>query len=98
MDDVTGEVIGHALERFMDAGARDASATPVIMKKGRPGFLVRVISLPGMSTRLAELMARESERSGYAASPRSTASSRIGLRKRWRSPSAGSEEGTVKLR
>ena len=34
-------------------------ATPVIMKKGRPGFLIRVISLPETSAQLAELMALE---------------------------------------
>lgn len=59
VDDVSGEVIAHAIARFMEAGARDATATPVIMKKGRPGFLIRVISLPETSTRLAELMALE---------------------------------------
>jgi hypothetical protein len=59
VDDVSGEVIAHALARFMEAGARDASVMPVIMKKGRPGFLVRVISLPESGARLAELMALE---------------------------------------
>jgi uncharacterized protein (TIGR00299 family) protein len=59
VDDVSGEVIAHALARFMEAGARDAVAVPVIMKKGRPGFLIRVISLPETSARLAELMALE---------------------------------------
>jgi pyridinium-3,5-bisthiocarboxylic acid mononucleotide nickel chelatase len=59
VDDVSGEVIAHAITRFMEAGARDASATPIIMKKGRPGFLIRVISLPATSMALAELMARE---------------------------------------
>ncbi|MDD1680743.1 MAG: nickel pincer cofactor biosynthesis protein LarC [Methanoregula sp.] len=59
VDDVSGEVIAHAIARFMEAGARDASATPVIMKKGRPGFLIRVISLPETSAQLAELMALE---------------------------------------
>jgi pyridinium-3,5-bisthiocarboxylic acid mononucleotide nickel chelatase len=59
VDDVSGEVIAHAIARFMEAGARDASATPIIMKKGRPGFLIRVISLPETSVRLAELMALE---------------------------------------
>jgi uncharacterized protein (TIGR00299 family) protein len=59
VDDVSGEVIAHAITRFMEAGARDASATPIIMKKGRPGFLIRVISLPETSQSLAELMARE---------------------------------------
>ena len=59
VDDVSGEVIGEALARFIAAGARDASATPIIMKKGRPGYLVTVISLPETSTGLARLMARE---------------------------------------
>jgi uncharacterized protein (TIGR00299 family) protein len=59
VDDVSGEVIAHALARFMGAGARDAAAVPVIMKKGRPGFLIRVISIPETSARLAELMALE---------------------------------------
>jgi len=59
VDDVSGEVIAHAIARFMEAGARDAAAVPVIMKKGRPGFLIRVISLPETSGRLAEVMALE---------------------------------------
>ncbi len=59
VDDVSGEVIAHAMTRFMEAGARDASAVPIVMKKGRPGFLIRVISLPATSGELAELMARE---------------------------------------
>jgi uncharacterized protein (TIGR00299 family) protein len=59
MDDVSGEVIGEALARFIAAGARDASATPIVMKKGRPGYLVTVIALPETSAALARLMARE---------------------------------------
>ncbi|MGA2120566.1 MAG: nickel pincer cofactor biosynthesis protein LarC [Methanoregula sp.] len=59
VDDVSGEVIAHAIARFMEAGARDASALPIIMKKGRPGFLIRVICLPAASLQLAELMAGE---------------------------------------
>jgi uncharacterized protein (TIGR00299 family) protein len=59
VDDVSGEVIAHALTQFMDAGARDASAIPIIMKKGRPGFLIRVICGEDASMRMAELMARE---------------------------------------
>ena len=59
VDDVSGEVIAHAIARFMDAGARDASAIPIVMKKGRPGYLIRVICLPETSTKIAELMATE---------------------------------------
>ena len=59
VDDVSGEVIAHTLARCMEAGARDASAIPIIMKKGRPGFLIRVICQHETSPGLAELMARE---------------------------------------
>ncbi|MDP3563289.1 MAG: nickel pincer cofactor biosynthesis protein LarC, partial [Methanoregula sp.] len=59
VDDVSGEVIAHTITRCMEAGARDASAIPIIMKKGRPGFLIRVISMKETSAALAELMARE---------------------------------------
>lgn len=59
VDDVSGEVIGNFLTRAMEEGARDASAIPILMKKGRPGHLIRVISLPNESTRLSELMALE---------------------------------------
>jgi len=59
VDDASGELIGEALARFMTAGARDASATPILMKKGRPGYLVTVIALPETSPALARLMAEE---------------------------------------
>jgi uncharacterized protein (TIGR00299 family) protein len=59
VDDVSGEVIAHAITRSLEAGARDASAIPIIMKKGRPGFLIRVICSGDLSVNLAEVMARE---------------------------------------
>ena len=59
VDDISGEVIAHVISRFMESGARDAGAMPIIMKKGRPGFLIRVISAPDKSAELAALMARE---------------------------------------
>jgi len=59
VDDASGEVIGEALARFMAAGARDASAIPILMKKGRPGYLVTVIAPPDSSAGLARLMAQE---------------------------------------
>lgn len=59
VDDVSGEVIAAALSTFMAAGARDACAVPVMMKKGRPGYLVRVICLTKTSADIARCMARE---------------------------------------
>jgi uncharacterized protein (DUF111 family) len=43
LDDVTGETLAHALEALVDDGALDAWVTPVLMKKGRPGYLVSVL-------------------------------------------------------
>jgi hypothetical protein len=59
VDDVSGEVIAHTIALCMEAGARDASTIPIIMKKGRPAFLIRVICQNDRSAILAELMARE---------------------------------------
>jgi len=59
VDDVSGELIAHTITRCMEKGARDASAIPILMKKGRPGFLIRVICAQDTSAKLAELMAQE---------------------------------------
>jgi uncharacterized protein (TIGR00299 family) protein len=59
LDDVSGEVIGRAVERLMEAGARDVSITPVFMKKNRPGQLISVIADKAKSEQLAELVMEE---------------------------------------
>ena len=43
VDDCTGEALGYTLERLMEAGARDASYSPIFMKKKRPGWQLNVI-------------------------------------------------------
>ena len=59
VDDVTPEVIAYAISRLMAAGARDASAIPSVMKKGRSGHLVRVISEPALTGSLAMILSEE---------------------------------------
>lgn len=59
VDDVSGEVIGYLLSLLMDAGARDACVIPVLMKKGRPGHMIRVICSQSDSTQIATIMAKE---------------------------------------
>jgi uncharacterized protein (TIGR00299 family) protein len=49
LDDVTGEVLAHAIEALFAAGAHDAWVTPVLMKKGRPGHTVSVLVDPALS-------------------------------------------------
>ncbi len=59
LDDVTGEVIGHAMESVMEAGARDVTVTPVFMKKNRPGHLMSVIADAERAEELAGVIIRE---------------------------------------
>jgi uncharacterized protein (TIGR00299 family) protein len=59
VDDVTPEIIAYTIARLMAAGARDASAIPSVMKKGRSGHLVRVISEPALTGSLAAILAEE---------------------------------------
>jgi uncharacterized protein (TIGR00299 family) protein len=44
LDDVSGEVVGHLIERLMKEGAKDASAIPALGKKGRSSILVKIIA------------------------------------------------------
>jgi hypothetical protein len=50
IDDLNPQIYDHVVERLFEAGARDVTLTPTIMKKGRPAVTVAV---------LAELSARE---------------------------------------
>jgi len=51
LDDLNPEFWPHVSERLMTSGALDVCLIPIQMKKGRPGFLLRVIGEP--ATRLA---------------------------------------------
>jgi pyridinium-3,5-bisthiocarboxylic acid mononucleotide nickel chelatase len=54
VDDATGEQLAHAVERLLASGAHDAWLAPVVMKKGRPGFVVHALCDP---VRVPELRA-----------------------------------------
>jgi len=44
VDDMTGEVAAHAIEALLAAGALDAWATPITMKKGRPALTIAALA------------------------------------------------------
>lgn len=59
VDNVSGEILGNLFDRLLKLGARDVTISPVTMKKGRPGQLIRVISLPHTSAVLAREIMKE---------------------------------------
>ncbi len=58
VDDATGEQLADAIASLLDAGAHDAWLTPVVMKKGRPGFVVHVLGDPASASRLRRVLRR----------------------------------------
>ncbi|HJJ42117.1 MAG TPA: nickel pincer cofactor biosynthesis protein LarC [Methanocorpusculum sp.] len=69
VDDISGEVLSHALSVIIREGARDASAVPAVMKKGRAGYLIKVICMPEDSVRLSKILAKETGSLGIRCMP-----------------------------
>jgi len=60
IDDMNPEFYGFLMEKLFQLGALDVSLNPLIMKKNRPGTLLRVIAEEKDSANLAEAILRES--------------------------------------
>jgi hypothetical protein len=60
LDDMAPNLIAALAEDLMAAGALDVSVTAVLMKKGRPGHLVSVMSPPELVAKLTEHLLRHS--------------------------------------
>lgn len=59
VDDVTGEVLAHTIAALLAAGAHDAWATPIVMKKGRPAHTVHALCDIARVARVREVMVAE---------------------------------------
>ena len=64
IDDMTGEDMGFAMERLLEAGAVDVSYAPVYMKKDRPGVVLTCLCRPEDADRLAREMLRHTSTFG----------------------------------
>ncbi|NOY40772.1 MAG: nickel pincer cofactor biosynthesis protein LarC [Planctomycetes bacterium] len=59
LDDVSGEMVGHCIEKLWEAGALDVAASSLQMKKGRPGTLLSVQCQPDDAEKIAGIVFRE---------------------------------------
>ena len=59
LDDLPGEMLGYALQRILDSGAKDVWVTPALFKKGRPGHVLHAICDLADSSKVTEVMIRE---------------------------------------
>ena len=59
VDDCAGEILGYAMERLLEAGARDVYFTPIYMKKCRPAYKISVLCQEGDIRRMEEILFRE---------------------------------------
>lgn len=80
IDDMNPQLYDHLVDRILEAGARDVTLTPTIMKKGRPAITVAILAEPALRDRIAEIMFAESSTIGI----RYEAVSRIKLAREFR--------------
>jgi hypothetical protein len=59
VDDVSGEVLAHVVDKIMSNGAKDVSIIPTITKKGRPSHIISVICEPDTTNHLLNLLMAE---------------------------------------
>jgi len=59
IDDTTGEVLGHLIEKLMENGALDVTIIPGIGKKNRPVNVVKVISSLENYSNLVDILMKE---------------------------------------
>jgi hypothetical protein len=83
IDDLSPQVLGYAAERLLERGALDVTISPLLMKKGRPGSLLRVLARPEDQEILARLVFEETSTLGlrlYRAERRVQARSTVEVR------------------
>ena len=69
IDDLNPQVMAYAMERLLECGALDVTVQPLIMKKGRPGNLLRVIAKTEDREAMAQLIFAETSTLGLRIYP-----------------------------
>ena len=69
VDDTTGELLGYAMERMFEAGARDVWFTPIQMKKNRPGTMISAVVNAFEVEEISTIIMRETSTLGVRVRP-----------------------------
>lgn len=69
LDDMAPNLIAALCEDLMAAGALDVAVVPALMKKGRPGHLLTVMSPPELVAKLSDQLLRHSTTLGLRLTP-----------------------------
>ena len=69
LDDTTPQVLGYAMDKLFRAGALDVTLQPLLMKKQRPGVLLRVLANPEDQEKLAAIVFAETTTFGLRLYP-----------------------------
>lgn len=93
IDDQSPQALAFAVERILKSGALDVYITPIIMKKGRSGQLLTVLSKQEDEQRLQELLITETSTIGV----RARRQSRLSAERRWESVKLGDSAVRIKL-
>jgi uncharacterized protein (DUF111 family) len=64
LDDTSGQLVATAIARALEAGALDAWAAPITMKKGRPGLTLGALCDPAHRSAVARVLLTETSTLG----------------------------------
>ncbi len=65
VDHLSGEVLGFAVEKIMDCGARNVQLIPTITKKNRPGSIMIIDTDTECEEKVSRFLAQELKITGY---------------------------------
>ena len=71
VDDAAGQNVAYAIEQILAGGALDAYIVPIIMKKGRPGQLLTVLTRPADADAIERILLAETTSLGVRRMPAS---------------------------
>lgn len=93
IDDMSPELIPYAIDQLLSAGAEDAWTTPIVMKKGRPGFTLRVLTSRASMDAVIRTVYRETTTFGL----RIAGIGKNQLERRWETASVAGYEVRIKI-